>query len=248
MIATLASLVVLVSSAAADAGSVPAGLREAAQRAHPGIAVNAVRPTASPELFEVDFGAGRVAHITRDGAFLVDGDLVRTADGENLTEASRATERAKVLAAIPRGNLISYPAKEKRYHVYVFTDVDCGYCRRLHQQIEQYNAYGISVDYVLYARGGEGSDTARKHRDVLCASNRAAALTAMKAGTPVSPGTCDAPIAALQAAGHAVGMAGTPGILSDAGTMLGGYLSPADLAVRLERDARQHLKNSQASR
>ena len=214
-------------------------LRAQILQARPGRAVTSVDVTESSDLFEVRYADGQTELVTRDGRFFVRGDLVSAASGENLTETRKEASRAKILGTIPHSALIHFPANDAKYHVYVLTDVECGYCRKFHQQIGLYTGFGISVDYVLYARNGAKSPVAQQHAAILCSRDPAQALTSAKAGNKLSEPSCEAPIATLQDIGRRLGMYGTPGIFADNGAQLGGYLAPAELAVRLEQESRR---------
>ena len=34
--------------------------------------------------------------------------------------------------------MITYAAEDEKVEVYVFTDITCGYCRKLHRHIDEY--------------------------------------------------------------------------------------------------------------
>ena len=39
----------------------------------------------------------------------------------------------------------------------IFTDIDCGYCRKLHKEVPELNRLGVAVRYLAYPRAGIGS-------------------------------------------------------------------------------------------
>jgi thiol:disulfide interchange protein DsbC len=112
---------------------------------------------------------------------------------------------------------------------YVFTDIDCGYCRKLHSEIKQYLDAGIEVRYLFYPRSGEGSDSYNKAVNVWCAENRTQALTQAKKGEPVPEKACDNPVSKHMALGTAMGASGTPMIVTEKGSVLPGYVPAAQL-------------------
>jgi thiol:disulfide interchange protein DsbC len=116
----------------------------------------------------------------------------------------------------------------------VFTDIDCGYCRKMHSQIEEYMAEGISISYLAFPRAGLGSNSFDKFVSVWCAQDKHAALTDAKAGTDPEPLQCENPILEQYDLGRAMGVTGTPALLTLDGTLIPGYMPPEQLRQRLE--------------
>jgi len=117
----------------------------------------------------------------------------------------------------------------------VFTDVDCGYCRRLHQQIADYNSVGITVEYLFFPRAGPNTESFNQAIAVWCSADRNAALTKAKSGEKLEAKTCPNPIAEEFELGRRIGVSGTPAIIAEDGTQIGGYLPPEQMIVRLDQ-------------
>ncbi len=179
-----------------------------------------------------------VAYVSADGRYLLQGDLIDLDEQVNLSEHSRNGARRDLVAAITDEKAILFTPEEPRYSVTVFTDVDCTYCRKLHNEIDEYLAKGIEIRYVLYPRNGPASRTWKTSEQVWCAKDRGVALTAAKRGEAFESESCDASMVNQHyALGRDVGLSGTPAIVLDDGTLVGGYVPPAQLAMRLERNA-----------
>ena len=225
---------------AATAAAVPAGpngsdalIRQAVTKAIPGLAISSIRPAPVKGFREVALG-GRVIYVSDDGKHMIQGTLIRLNDRANLTESSEAVLRRDVLAAAGKDRRIVFPAKVQKHKVTVFTDIDCGYCRKLHSEIAKYNAAGITVEYLFFPRAGLNSESYDKAVAVWCAPDRNQALTDAKLDKPVKPRTCANPIAADYELGQKVGVDGTPAIYLDDGTQIGGYSPPDDMVKRIE--------------
>jgi thiol:disulfide interchange protein DsbC len=109
----------------------------------------------------------------------------------------------------------------------VFTDIDCGYCRKLHAQIGEYMKEGISVEYLFFPRAGLNSESYTKAVNVWCAPTGARRSPTAKLDRPVAKKTLRQPDRrGLRARPHRVGVDGTPAIYASDGTQLGGYLPP----------------------
>jgi len=119
--------------------------------------------------------------------------------------------------------------------VTVFTDVDCGYCRKLHSQIAEFNRAGVKVRYMMYPRTGPGTESWKKAEMVWCAADRKEALTRAKKGEPLKGRACgDAVIKQQYEMGEDLGVEGTPAIFTQNGDYVGGYLAPADLVQAVQ--------------
>lgn len=187
-------------------------------------------------LYRVRIG-GESLYVTEDARYLLAGDLYDLETRENLTRRAQSDTRRQRLAGVEPSDAIVYePADDVAQigTVWVFTDVDCPYCRKFHEQIGDYTARGIEVRYLAYPRKGPGSESWRRTEAVWCAEDRKRALTRAKAGAAVEGGACDTDLVTEQyALGQAVGLRGTPMIVGVDGRVYGGYVSPADLAARL---------------
>ena len=128
--------------------------------------------------------------------------------------------------------MIVFAPKQSKAHVYVFTDVDCYYCQKLHQEVPALEALGIEVRYLAYPRAGIGSDSYQKIASAWCADDPQDSLTILKAGGDIPSNVCeDNPIAQQFALGSDLGVKGTPALITEAGVLLPGYM-PADKLAR----------------
>ena len=194
----------------------------------------AIRSTPVEGIFEVAVD-DQVLYITEGGRYIFAGDLLDVEKRRNLSETARGRGRAEQVARLDDEDLITYPAEDERHRVTVFTDIDCPYCQRLHEQIEAYNERGITVQYAAFPRAGEGSGSWDKAVAVWCSGDRRAAMDrAMKDGTGGGGETCDDhPVGGhLDLAGE-LGIRGTPTIVAESGQMIPGFAPPEKLAEAL---------------
>jgi thiol:disulfide interchange protein DsbC len=214
-----------------------AAIRAALLKVMPEAQVDSIKASAIPGYREVAIG-GRVMYVSADGRYLIQGSLFDLATRISLTESSQAVIRRGILAKVgPERRIIFTPASPK-HHITVFTDIDCGYCRKMHSQIADYNKLGISVEYLFYPRAGMDSDAANKAISVWCSSDRRKALTDAKNDRPLVKKTCTNPIAADYALGQKMGFDGTPAIYAADGSQIGGYLAPAQMLAALDKLAK----------
>lgn len=230
-----AMLALAGATAAAPPAAKPDVRAEIARRLE--IKLEDVRPSPVDGLYEVQSGAD-VGYVSEDGRFYVDGDVFEMTSKHNLTEDRRKVGRLALLAGVKDADAIVFsPAGPVRHTLTVFTDVDCTYCRRMHQEIAEFNRLGFRVRYLMFPRNGPDTDAWRKAEAVWCSPDRQEALTRAKRGETVKAARCETPVAAQYELGRKLGIHGTPGIFTDRGEYLAGYMPPASMAEYLAEPA-----------
>lgn len=192
----------------------------------PGLTPDEIRATPVDNLYEVTFGT-RLVYLTADGRFLFQGKLIDLETRTEITEQRLSELKLAALSEVGEDQMVIYGPDDARHTVTVFTDIDCGFCRKLHAEMGQYNEQGIRIRYLFYPRAGIGSDSFDKAVSVWCADDRHAAMDQAKAGQQIPRKTCDNPVAEHHALGQAMRVQGTPALVLDDGEMLPGYV-PAD--------------------
>ena len=197
------------------------------------VPVSAISETPVDGLYQVQLETGRVLYATADGKYFMQGTLIEVNDGQprNLTSVAEASGIAQVLDRVDASDMVVFAPEEPKTHITVFTDVDCGYCRKLHSEVEQLNNLGIEVRYMAFPRGGMQSPAAQVMQSVWCADNRQQAMTSAKQGKTVEEKTCANPVAQEYELGKQLGVQGTPAIFLANGVMIPGYQPAQQLAT-----------------
>ena len=227
ILAVLAALL-LPSVATADDGGDTLVAKLKALR--PEIPIERVSASPLPGIYQLELSGGTVFYGTEDGRYLFAGDLYELGESDlvNLAEQGRVEKRQHLMAAVKTSDMVIFPAGgEPKAVINVFTDVDCGYCRKLHQEVPRLNELGVEVRYLAYPRAGIGSRAYQKIVSAWCSKDRNGAITALKAGEEIPDSDCTNPVADQYALGHEVGVSGTPAIVLEDGRLLPGYM-PAD--------------------
>ena len=195
----------------------------------PELSTTEILPMPVEGLYEIRIGA-QVSYITGDGRYLIQGDIYDVETDENLTEVRRTSVRLDSIEDVGESSMIVFEPKDVKHTITVFTDIDCGYCRKLHREIDGYNALGIKVRYMFFPRSGPETESWFKAENVWCSEDRNSALTQAKAGAVVESHECAlTPVAQHYMLGKSFGIRGTPAIIADTGEMIGGYVSPQEL-------------------
>jgi thiol:disulfide interchange protein DsbC len=211
--------------------------REQLAAEFPGVDPNDVLEAALPGMYEVAIGSS-VAYVTKDGRYVLQGDLYDLDENANLTEERRARARVDMLAGVDPETMIVFKPEsgETKHTITIFTDIDCGYCRQFHREISQVLDQGVEVHYLSFPRTGPDTDSWYKAEMVWCAEDRNTALTEAKLGGRVPEDACPAnPVDSHYNLGNLVGVRGTPAVFSADGRELGGYLTPDQLMELLEQ-------------
>jgi len=199
-----------------------------------GLKLEDVRMTPVNGIYEITRGS-EISYTTSDGRYVILGDMVDIDSDQNLSENRRRTIRQRLIDTVPESEMLVFSPKNPKYTITVFTDIDCGYCRRLHSQIAEYNRLGIRVRYLFYPRTGPDTDSWHKAESVWCAPNRLDALTRAKNGEEIKSPKCPTDIVKRDwELGHKLAVEGTPAIFLASGEMLPGYAPPTTLLQYLK--------------
>jgi len=196
----------------------------------PGIDINSLVETQMPGLYEM-VSDGRIYYVDESAEYLIDGSLIRLEDRQNLTDQRLGGIHMGLIESVEEKNMLIYePEEESNRSITVFTDISCGYCRRLHAELDTLLDEGVRVRYLLFPRAGIGSQGHKDLESVWCADDPQAAMTNAKAGGRIEPKSCANPIEEHVAIAQRLGLRGTPLIYTDSGEKIPGYREAAALA------------------
>jgi thiol:disulfide interchange protein DsbC len=187
--------------------------------------------TATPieGFYQIQVGM-TVVYMSRDGKYLLNGNLIELETRENLTDLAKSVARQSAMQKISESSMIVYPAKGKQTHfITVFSDIDCPYCAKLHKEIPALNEAGITVRYLGYPRSGMGSPSYHKAVSVWCAKDSLKAMDSAMLGKPVENKVCVNPVRDHMMQAKYFEVNGTPNIILDNGDLLPGYVPAKEL-------------------
>ena len=219
-----------------------------------GSKIESIEKSEFPGIYKVYFGDLQPLYVSEDGRYFLYGQMFKidlqpayvSADSfgsskslepfvQNLTDTDMFEKRRSLMKEIQEIELITFKAANEKYSLTIFTDVDCGYCRKLHKQIKEYNELGISIRYAAFPRSGLGTDTFTKMVGAWCSEDTKKVFTSLKDGKEPRLEFCDSqPVAKHYAIGKKLGITGTPAIITNEGELLPGYYSPQDLLKKLK--------------
>jgi thiol:disulfide interchange protein DsbC len=217
-------------------------------QARPDIKISSIKPSAIAGLYQAQVTGGPLLYVTPDGDKFIVGDMFTVAPTgfAKYEDPSVISDRKKLLSSVSEKDAIVFKTKEKpKAVIYVFTDVDCGYCRLLNNQMTTYTDergqqkpgytdLGIEVRYLAFPRAGVPSPSADKLVTAWCSKDRQQAITLLKKDQTVPQLTCDNPVAVQYELGVKLGVNGTPAIWLPSGEIQPGYIPPEALAKELK--------------
>lgn len=200
----------------------------------PEFVVSGVEKSDIEGIYIVNFSDHSSVYYVLKGDYFFTGGVLQIKN-KSFVDVKERHLRRIALAKLDPNEMIIYPAKgEKKASITVFTDVDCHYCRKLHNEITQINELGIEVKYVAFPRAGVNSPVYNKMVSAWCSTDKQDALNKLKNDQPVFTAACDDnPVAAQYNLGQRLGVTGTPAIVMESGKLLPGYLPADKLALAL---------------
>ena len=201
-------------------------VRAAVKSLNPKLEVEAIGP-APLAGFQQAIVQGQVLYFSNDGRYLLQGSLFDMHEKEDVGEILMSKLRREQLQKVPATDRIVFaPVGVPKHTISVFTDIECGYCRKMHSEMAEYNKRGIAIEYLAFPRAGLTSPDALAMESVWCSADRRKAMTDAKNSRPVPPKRCSNPVASQYKLGQRLGLQGTPMAINSEGLALPGYLPP----------------------
>jgi thiol:disulfide interchange protein DsbC len=189
--------------------------------------IDEISKTPIPGLYELRVGS-EILYADEQGNTLIQGNLIDTKTGTDLTEARLSKLSAIDFSSLPLKDALVIKQGSGMRRIAVFGDPNCGYCKRFERDLA--NLQDVTIYTFLYPI--LGPDSGAKSRDIWCAKDNGKVWRAwMVDGVtpPKNMGACDT--AALErnvAFGKKHRVQGTPAVVFEDGTRIPG-------AIPLER-------------
>ena len=201
-----------------------------------GIKVQDISFSDERNLYVINVGDIQPIYMLPDGEHIILGDIFNISEGE----AQSTTEKDKDIFRknkLNTSNLetIDFLAKKEKYSLTVFTDVDCGYCRKFHNEIGQYNNLGISIKYLAFPRAGIDSESYTKMVSAWCSDQADLSITLLKDNKSIPSNSCENSVAEQFELGRTLGITGTPALITQSGKLLPGYVPAQELLMLLQK-------------
>ncbi|MCP3675973.1 MAG: thioredoxin fold domain-containing protein [Gammaproteobacteria bacterium] len=225
------SLISFSSALMADEKADLQRVKQLIQTNIPNIDIASIEKSKMPGVYEI-LSSGSILYVSEDGNYLISGKLFAIDKGiKDLTsesmqrfDAINIPIRRDTISGVSEDDMIVFKADNEKHRVTVFTDVDCGYCRKLHKEMDQYNELGITVQYMGFPRAGLGSGSHKKLQTVWCAADPNTAMDKAKIDREFGTDTCEDPLAEHYKIVKEFGLDGTPAIILESGQLVSGFV------------------------
>ena len=224
-------------TAAQDQQSAEDQLRAALAEMAPDLPITSIAESVLPGVYEVVSNA-QVYYLSPNGRYLVEGSIVDLQNQVNVSEQRRGGLQLSLISEMPEEQMVVFNNKDEDAErwITVFTDTDCGFCQKLHREIDTITDADIKVRYLMFPRAGIDSGSSRELQSVWCADDQQEAMTIAKSGGMVEPATCENPIQSHMDLARQVELRGTPLIYLDNGTKIPGY-RPANELIQMIQES-----------
>ncbi len=188
-----------------------------------------------PGLLQINTDTG-VFYASENGEYFLSARIYRVGD-EIVDETGAALQKYRLEGIEQfKDSAIEFKSAKEKYVLHVFTDATCGYCRKLHNEMDILNGLGITVRYLAFPRQGLNSKVYSDAVSIWCSENPQEAMTKAKAGGNIASKSCENEVAEQYNFGKAIGVNGTPNIIMPDGSVIPGY-QPAQSLLLALRDA-----------
>ena len=199
------------------------------------VIVKSIEETDIEGYLEVSLEGMESFFVSENGKFIISGDIFEiTSEGLiNRSEVIRSAYRKKIVNDLDSSEFITFRPNAVRHSIFVFTDVDCGYCRQFHAQMAEYLELGIKVNYLAFPRAGANSDSYKRIASAWCSKDPNNAITELKLGNEIKENVClDNPVIKHFDLGNSLRDTGTHSINNTEAKLIPGYI-PAEKLIGL---------------
>ena len=200
------------------------------------VPIVAVEKAPIEGFWAVFFASGEMFYTNDEASILVGPNLLQLIPGVGIADISTQqmnTFRKSLVFEQDHETIDFPPAGGTEHVVYVFSDVSCGYCQKLHEELDEYHDRGIELRYFLWARAGEGSEPYNSMVSAWCAEDRNRSFTLLKRRRSITETSCENPLEEHMKLVRTLGLTGTPAMILESGGLVGGYVPAAELEARI---------------
>ncbi len=131
--------------------------------------IDEVSKTPMPGVFEVRVNQSELFYTDAQGNYLIQGSLIDARARVNLTEQRLQKLTAIAFKDLPLKDAFTVVRGNGKRQLVVFSDPNCGYCKRLERELLKVD--DVTIHVLLYPI--LGADSAEKARHIWCAKDKA---------------------------------------------------------------------------
>lgn len=188
--------------------------------------VKSVSPAPVAGLYEVLVG-NDVFYTDSTGKYLIQGEIIELATGKNITEQRQADLNRIKWADLSPTNAIKTVRGNGNRQLAVFSDPNCGYCKRLEKSLQQLD----NVTIYTYLIPILSPDSAQKSKQIWCSADPYKSYIdwMINSVTPSGKSDCITPLDKNMAFAKSYGITGTPTLFFTDGSRFPGAVQITDI-------------------
>ncbi|MBU3563434.1 MULTISPECIES: DsbC family protein [unclassified Polynucleobacter] len=188
--------------------------------------VKSVSPAPVSGLYEVLVG-NDIFYTDTSGKYLIQGEIIELASGKNITEQRQADLNRIKWSELTPANAIKNVRGNGSRQLAVFSDPNCGYCKRLEKSLQQLD----NVTIYTYLIPILSADSTQKAKQIWCSSDPYKTyIDWMVNGiAPSGKGECSTPLDKNVAFAKTYGITGTPTLFFTDGSRFPGAVQITDI-------------------
>jgi len=192
----------------------------------PNAKVKGVSAAPVPGLYEVLVG-NEVFYTDSSAKYLIQGEIIELATGKNITEQRQADLNRIKWTELNLANAIKTVRGNGSRQLAVFSDPNCGYCKRLEKSMQQLD----NVTIYTYLIPILSSDSTQKSKQIWCAADPYKAYIdwMINGINPSGKGDCATPLDKNLAFAKTYGITGTPTLFFTDGSRFPGAVQITDI-------------------
>lgn len=188
--------------------------------------VRSVSPSPVSGIYEVLVG-NDIFYTDASGKYLIQGEIIEIASGKNITEQRQADLNRIKWSDLNQANAFKVVRGNGARQLAIFSDPNCGYCKRLEKSLQQLD----NVTIYTYLIPILSADSQQKSKQIWCATdpNKAYIDWMINGITPNGKSDCANPLDKNMAFAKTYGITGTPTIFFTDGSRFPGAVQISDI-------------------
>lgn len=188
--------------------------------------IKSVSPSPIPGIYEVLVG-NEIFYTDANSKYLIQGEIIEIATGKNITEQKQADLNRIKWSELNTSNALKVVRGNGSRQLAVFSDPNCGYCKRLDKSLQQLD----NVTIYTYLIPILSPDSAQKSKQIWCSADpQKTYIDWMINGiAPSGKSDCPTPLDKNMAFAKTYGITGTPTLFFTDGSRFPGAVQIADI-------------------
>lgn len=188
--------------------------------------VKSVTPGPISGIYEVIVG-NEVFYTDKNSKYLIQGEIINLDTGKNITEQRQSDLNRIKWADLPQANAIKTVRGNGSRQLAIFSDPNCGYCKRLEKSLQQLD----NVTLYTYLIPILSPDSTQKAKQIWCSSDPYKSYTdwMINGISPSGKGDCATPLDKNLALAKTYGITGTPTLFFTDGSRFPGAVQITDI-------------------